>query len=69
MRGRRGGLLLGEGRVGLAASPGAAPVREAGRVRIERMRRRSPDPVAPFHEAPCYAPPPGGDGPADPAGG
>ncbi|MFZ4755173.1 MAG: hypothetical protein ACOYL4_04100 [Miltoncostaeaceae bacterium] len=69
MRGRRGGLIIGVGLVGLAASPVAAPVREAVRVRIERMRRRSPDPVAPFHEAPCYAPPAGSDRPADPASG
>lgn len=51
---RRRGVIIGAGLVGLAASPLAAPLRNAVRVRVERLRRRSPDPVAPFLEAPCY---------------
>jgi hypothetical protein len=54
---RRRGLIIGAGLVGLAASPLAAPVRDAVMVRVERFRRRSPDPVAAFLEAPCYARP------------
>ena len=54
---RRRGVIIGAGLVGLAASPLAAPLRQAVRVRVERMRRRSPDPVAPFLEAPCYSRP------------
>ncbi len=57
MRARRGGLIIGASLVGLAASPLAAPARAAVRVRIERFRRRSPDPVGAFLEAPCYAEP------------
>jgi hypothetical protein len=56
MSARRRGVIIGAGLVGLAASPLAAPLRQAVRVRVERLRRRSPDPVAPFLEAPCYAP-------------
>ena len=63
MAARRRGLIIGVGLVGLAASPLAAPLRQAVRVRSERARRRSPDPVEPFLEAPCYArPEPGADG-------
>ena len=51
--------------MGLAASPLAAPVRAAVAVRIERFRRRSPDPVAAFLEAPCYAEPAERTSPAD----
>lgn len=54
---RRRGLIIGAGLVGLAASPLAAPMRDAVKVRVERFRRRSPDPVAAFLEAPCYARP------------
>ena len=50
-------VIIGAGLVGLAASPLAAPLRRALLVRVERARRRSPDPVAPFLEAPCYARP------------
>lgn len=55
MPGRRRGLIIGAGLVGLVVSPVAAPVRQAIRVRVERFRRRSPDPVGAFLEAPCYA--------------
>ena len=55
-------VLIGAGLLGLAASPLAAPLRHAVRVRVERARRRSPDPVAPFLEAPCYARPDAGAG-------
>ncbi len=55
MSARRRGVIIGAGLVGLAASPLAAPLRQAVRVRVERLRRRSPDPVAPFLEAPCYS--------------
>jgi hypothetical protein len=54
---RRRGLIIGAGLVGLAASPLAAPVRDAVKVRVERFRRRSPDPVGAFLEAPCYVRP------------
>lgn len=54
MAARRRGLLIGAGLIGLVASPLAAPLRQAVIVRVERLRRRSPDPVAPFLEAPCY---------------
>lgn len=54
---RRRGVIIGAGLVGLAASPLAAPLRQAVRVRVERIRRRSPDPVGPFLEAPCYSRP------------
>ncbi len=57
MGARRRGLIIGAGLVGLAASPLAAPARQALRVQIERLRRRSPDPVEPFLEAPCYSRP------------
>lgn len=57
MGARRRGVIIGVGLVGLAASPIAAPARQAVRVRIERFRRRSPDPVGAFLEAPCYAEP------------
>lgn len=60
MAARRRGVLIGAGLIGLAASPLAAPLRQAVRVRVERFRRRSPDPVAPFLEAPCYARPASG---------
>lgn len=63
MAARRRGILIGAGLIGLAASPLAAPLRQAVRVRVERVRRRSPDPVAPFLEAPCYARPASGSGP------
>ena len=53
----RRGLIIGAGLVGLAASPLAAPVRDAVKVRVERFRRRSPDPVGAFLEAPCYSRP------------
>ncbi len=55
--GTRRRLIIGVGLVGLVASPLAAPLRRAVRVRIERFRRRSPDPTAAFLEAPCYARP------------
>lgn len=55
MSGRRRGVIIGAGIVGLMASPLAAPLRQAVRVRVERLRRRSPDPVDAFLEAPCYA--------------
>lgn len=57
MSARRRGVIIGAGLLGLAASPLAAPLRHAVRVRVERIRRRSPDPVSPFLEAPCYSRP------------
>ena len=65
MGARRRGLIIGVGLVGLAASPVAAPARQAVRVRIERFRRRSPAPVGAFIEAPCYAESPERPRPAD----
>ena len=47
MRGRRGGLIIGVGLVGLAASPVAAPVREAVRVRIWDDEGKKPGVVTP----------------------
>ena len=57
MAARRRGVIIGAGLGGLAASPLAAPLRQAVRVRVERFRRRSPDPVGAFLEAPCYSRP------------
>ena len=57
MGARRRGVIIGVGLAGLAASPIAARARAAVMVRIERFRRRSPDPVGAFLEAPCYAEP------------
>jgi hypothetical protein len=54
-RGRRGGLLLAGGLLGLALSPAAAPVRAAIAARAVRWRGRGPDPVTAFRMAPCYA--------------
>jgi hypothetical protein len=54
---RRRGLIIGAGLVGLLASPLGAPARDRVRVRVERYRRRSPDPVGAFLEAPCYGRP------------
>ena len=65
MGARRRGLIIGAGLVGLAASPLAAPIRAAVAVRIERFRRRSPDPVGAFLEAPCYIEPAERTSPAD----
>ena len=65
MGARRRGVIIGVGLAGLAASPLAAPARAAVMVRIERVRRRSPDPVGAFLEAPCYAEPAERPRPAD----
>ncbi len=61
---RRRGVAIGAGLIALVASPLAAPLRQAVRVRAARFRYRSPDPVGAFLEAPCYArPEPGRDAP------
>lgn len=52
-RGRRGLVVIG-GLVGLALSPAAARQRSAAIGRLDRMLRRSGDPVDPFLEAPCH---------------
>jgi hypothetical protein len=65
MGARRRGVIIGLGLAGLAVSPLAAPARAAVMVRIERFRRRSPDPVGAFLEAPCYAEPAERPRPAD----
>jgi hypothetical protein len=65
MGARRRGVIIGVGLAGLAVSPLAAPARAAVMVRIERFRRRSPDPVGAFLEAPCSAEPAERPRPAD----
>jgi len=47
-------LVVVGGLVGLAFSPAAARARTATLGRLERLRRRGADPVAPFLEAPCH---------------
>jgi hypothetical protein len=54
VRRRRRGLVVLGGLVGIALSPAAARARTAAIGRLERLRRRGGDPVAPFMEAPCH---------------
>jgi len=53
-RRRRRGLVILGGLLGLALSPAASRTRTAALARLERLRRRSGDPVSPFLEAPCH---------------
>jgi hypothetical protein len=50
-RRRRRGLVVLGGLAGLAL---AARSRSAFHVRVERMKNRAGDPVAPFLDAPCH---------------